>query len=164
MKNPATTLTLLSIFAGLGLGVAGASLVIAIQWYREAMLYDYTTVWSDNSAWVMEFLIIMAVSIVLSTICFIKLRKADGWHHDSTDQGKRRIHKIIVCSLVLGICFGVILRIVGGGVVLWYDIKVMESKGIMWLGGYIFTIKQHIVLAFSAMIGAICAWILDKEF
>ena len=154
----------LSLFAGLGVGIAGASLVIAVQWYCEVMLCDYAEVWASSSTWVLEFLAIVAASVVLSGICFRKLHKADVWRCDCTDHMKRRMRKILICLLIFGICCGVVLRICGGAALLWYNIKVMESKGVMWLGGYIFTVKRLIAIAISSLIGAICMLMTANEY
>ena len=166
VKNSKNKLIFLSILAGLGVGVTGTSLVIAIQWYCEyklpKVLGGYSNILDIDAGLLMKFLIIIAASIVLSAICFKKLHKMGVLCHESTAKEKYRIHKIIICLLIIGICIGIILRILGGGAVLWYHIKVMESEGFMWLGGFVFTIKQHIVMAIVSLICAICAWILDK--
>ena len=87
--------TALNILAGLGLGVAGATLAIAVKWYCEVMIpivrSGYAKAWEIDRTWLWEFLVVMAASVIMSTICFRKL------HTVEMQSGKNGSHRRTMC-------------------------------------------------------------------
>lgn len=163
MKTETVKRTVWRVIAGLGAGVAGASLVIAVQWYCAYMLpviqSGYMKAWEIDQIWLREFLAVMAVSIAVSVFCFRKLHMMG-----SAEQEKSHTRKNDVLLMITGACMGVVLRLLGGSALLWYDIKVMESKGVIWLGGYIFTIGKMIATAISCLISTVCLHLIEDEY
>ena len=154
--------TALNILAGLGLGVAGATLAIAVKWYCEVMIpivrSGYAKAWEIDRTWLWEFLVVMAASVIMSTICFRKLHTVGD-----AEWEKRLSQKNHVLLLITGVCLGVVLRNLGGSALLWYDIKVMESKGIVYLGDSIITIGQLLTMAIACAIAGICLFRMEDD-
>ena len=82
----------------------------------------------------------------------------------SAEQEKRLTHKNNILLLITGICLGIVLRLLGGSALLWYDIKVMESKGVVYLGDGIITIEQLAVMGTACLIAAICLFRMEDDF
>lgn len=118
----------------------------------------YVKAWKIDQTWLWEFLVVMAASVIVSTTCFRKLHTVGD-----AEQEKWFSQKNHVLLLITGICLGVVLRNLGGSALLWYDIKVMESKGIMWLGDSIMTIEKFAAMGIACLIAAICLFQLEDD-
>ena len=132
--------SLQSMAAGVGIGIAGTSVVIALHWICTEFLpwvgAQHERIWEIDPTWTKEFLVVMVVSCIWSIAFFRLLHVNQAWKGDANDHLVQKRRRRLLLSMISGISAGVGLRVIGGIAFLYHDIYVMEKKGVMYLGDY----------------------------
>lgn len=151
---------LFGMAAGLGIGIAGTTVIMALQQFCQEFKV-YGTVVKIDIADFQSALGITVLSCAVSAICFWRLHKKGVWHFDRNDEEQKRHHIAQIELLIAGVSCGAALRIVGDMVALWLEARAIERKGVLFLGSVV-SIKQLLFGAGGFLIAALCLHRYEK--